>query len=82
MHIQEKTLTDIEFHTVLSQMSAHCVTHLGNEKALQTVPFSDKEALLTALLLTNDYLASFDNDNRIPNHGFEPITREIQLLKI
>ncbi len=82
MHIQQKTLTDIEFHTVLSQMSAHCITHLGTEKALQTAPFSNKEDLLTALQLTNDYLGSFDNDNRIPNHGFEPITREIQLLKI
>ncbi len=82
MHIQEKTLTDIEFHTVLNQMSSYCMTHLGTEKALQTAPFANKEVLLKALLLTNDYLSSFDNDNRIPNHGFEPITREIQLLKI
>jgi DNA mismatch repair protein MutS2 len=58
------------------------MTHLGTEKALQTAPFANKEVLLKALLLTNDYLSSFDNDNRIPNHGFEPITREIQLLKI
>ncbi|OBX26527.1 DNA mismatch repair protein MutS2 [Gelidibacter algens] len=82
MHIQEKTLIDIEFHTVLNQMSSYCITHLGTEKALQTAPFANKEVLLKALLLTNDYLSSFDNDNRIPNHGFEPITREIQLLKI
>lgn len=82
MHIHEKTLKDIEFHTVLNQMAAHCITHLGKEKALQITPLSNKEALLTALMLTNDYLASFDNDNRIPNHGFEPITKEFQLLKI
>ncbi|TXE06022.1 DNA mismatch repair protein MutS [Gelidibacter salicanalis] len=82
MHIQEKTLKDIEFYTVLDQMAAHCLTHLGTEKALQTVPYSKKHELLNALALTNDYLASFDNDNRIPNHGFEPITNEIKLLKI
>ncbi|WP_299391255.1 DNA mismatch repair protein MutS [uncultured Gelidibacter sp.] len=82
MHIHEKTLKDIEFYTVLDQMAAHCITHLGTEKALQVTPYSKKEDLLTALALTNDYLASFENDNRIPNHGFEPITNEIKLLKI
>ena len=82
MHIQEKTLKDIEFYSVLDQMSAFCITHLGTESALKTTPISTKEDLLIALGLTNDYLASFENDNRIPNHGFEPITKEIQLLKI
>ncbi|MEO9077416.1 MAG: DNA mismatch repair protein MutS [Gelidibacter sp.] len=82
MHIQEKTLKDIEFHKVLDQMSANCMTHLGTEKALASAPFSNKEDLIVALHLTNDYLASFENDNRIPNHGFEPITNEIQLLKL
>ncbi len=82
MHIQEKTLKDIEFYTVLDQMSDNCLTHLGTERALGSSPFSKKEDLLIALQLTNDYLSSFENDNRIPNHGFEPITKEIQLLKI
>ena len=82
MHIQEKTLKDIEFYTVLDQMSAYCMTHLGTERALGSLPFSKKEDLLIALQLTNDYLSSFENDNRIPNHGFEPITKEIQYLKI
>ncbi|WP_027126367.1 endonuclease MutS2 [Gelidibacter mesophilus] len=82
MHINEKTLKDIEFHTVLSQMATYCITHLGTEKALLTAPYSKKEDLQNALQLTNDFLASFENDNRIPNHGFEPITKELQLLKI
>ena len=82
MHIQEKTLKDIEFYTVLSQMAAYCITHLGTEKALAIAPLPKKEAILSALHLTNEYLASFENDNRIPNHGFEPITKEIQLLRI
>jgi len=30
----------------------------------------------------NEYVSSFYNDNRIPNHGFEPITKEIKLLHI
>lgn len=82
MHIQDKTLKDIEFHTVLNQVAEHCKTHLGTEKALKMIPFHKKEEVINALKLTNDFLASFDNDNRIPSHGFEPITREIQFLKI
>ena len=82
IHIQEKTLQDLEFSTVLQQVSTHCITVLGNEKALQITPFKTKETLLNNLQLTNEYLSSFYNNNRIPNHGFDAITKEIKLLHI
>ncbi|MDX1272166.1 endonuclease MutS2 [Bizionia paragorgiae] len=80
--IHEKTLQDLEFSTVLEQVSEHCVTHLGHLKTLEITPFKNKEQLLKELQLTNEYVSSFYNDNRIPNHGFDTITKEIQLLKI
>ena len=82
IHIHEKTLQDLEFQTVLKQVSEHCVTPLGNEKALQISPYKTKEELLISLKLTNEYLSSFYNDNRIPNHGFDTITKELKLLRI
>ncbi len=82
INIHEKTLQDLEFQTVLHQVSEYCVTNLGNLKALEIKPFDEKEELLIALQLTNEYVSSFDNDNRIPNHGFDPITKELQLLRI
>jgi DNA mismatch repair protein MutS2 len=82
IHIHDKTLKDLEFHTVLQQVSDHCITPLGNEKALQISPFKTKEELLIALQLTNEYVSSFDNDNRIPNHRFDAITKELKLLRI
>ena len=82
IHIQEKTLKDIEFYTVLQQVSELCVTHLGTEQVLKLTPYGDEETLIQLLHYTNEYLASLQNENRIPNHGFEPITKEIQLLKI
>ena len=82
IHIHEKTLQDIEFNKVLNQVSEYCVTALGTEQVLSILPFSSKELVLAALQYTNEYVSSFDNDNRIPNHGFEPITRELQYLKI
>ncbi len=82
IHIHEKTLQDLEFSVVLQQVSELCVTPLGNEKALQISPYKTKEELLVSLQLTNEYLSSFYNDNRIPNHGFDTITKELKLLRI
>ena len=82
IHIHEKTLQDLEFSTVLQQVSELCITPLGNAKALEITPYKTKEELLLALQLVNEYLASFYNDNRIPNHGFDTISKELKLLKI
>jgi DNA mismatch repair protein MutS2 len=82
INIHEKTLQDLEFSTVLQQVSEHCITALGKEKALDITPYNNKETLLLSLQLTHEYVSSFYNDNRIPNHGFDPITKELQLLNI
>jgi len=82
INIHDKTLQDIEFYTVLQQVSELCITDLGRIEVLKIKPFSTKEHVLESLQFTNEYVSSFYNDNRIPNHGFEPITKEIKLLKI
>lgn len=82
INIHQKTLQDLEFATVLKQVSEYCITALGNEAALSISPYKDKETLLFSLQLTNEYISSFYNDNRIPNHGFDPITKELKLLNI
>jgi DNA mismatch repair protein MutS2 len=80
--IHNKTLEDIEFFSVLNQVSEYSITALGKSEVLSIKPLSNKESLLNALLLTNEYLSSFDNDNRIPNHGFESINHELKMLHI
>lgn len=82
IHIHEKTLQDVEFYTVLQQVSELCITDLGRVESLEIKPLSTKENVVKSLDFTNEYVSSFYNDNRIPNHGFEPITKEIKLLKI
>ncbi len=81
-NIHPKTLQDLEFPTVLSQIALRCNTELGKEDALTIKPFKDREELMNALGQTSEYLASFSNDNRIPNHGFDQINSELGLLKI
>lgn len=80
--INEKTLKDLEFNTILQTISERCNTELGSEKALQIQPFNNKEELLAELDYTNEYLASFSNNNALPNHGFETITNDLKLLAI
>lgn len=80
--ITEKTLQDLQFPIVLEAIAAICNTPIGKEKAIQIVPFKDKDKLMSALFCTSEYLSSFQNNNAIPNHGFEPISNEIKFLGI
>ncbi len=80
--IQQKTLQDLEFPTVLQQLASRCNTELGKEAALAIAPLTDRDAILLALGHTSEYLSSLISENRIPNHGFDTINGELQLLKI
>jgi len=80
--IPHKTLKDLEFSTVLNQVSDYCITQLGKEKVLEIKPYQDKKTLLLGLRLTDEYLSSFINNNRIPNHAFDTISKELKLLQI
>ncbi|WPO77956.1 endonuclease MutS2 [Flavobacterium sp. KACC 22761] len=80
--ITEKTLQDLQFPTVLETISEGCNTDIGKEKALQIKPFRDKEELMQSLMQTSEYVSSFQNNNAIPNHGFDAITYEIKFLAI
>ncbi|MFV0540530.1 MAG: endonuclease MutS2 [Aestuariibaculum sp.] len=82
INIHDKTLQDLEFSTVLQQVAQHCITPLGQNEALKITPYRSKEVLLTSLYHTNEYVSSFYNENKIPNHGFDTIEKEIKLLRI
>mgnify|MGYP001818070454 CR=1 FL=1 len=82
INIHNKTLKDLEFNTVLQQVSELCITPLGHSKALEILPINIKEDLILSLMFVNEYLASFYNDNRIPNHGFDDINKELKLIRI
>jgi len=82
INIHSKTLADLEFPTVLTQVSELCVTQLGKSAVENISPFSQPEAATHALQETNEFVASFANENRIPNHGFSEINKELKLLKV
>ncbi len=81
-NISKKTLNDLEFNTILNSIANYCNTNLGKDAVLQIEPITNKIDLLQQLHQTNEYLASFENENKIPNHHFEEITNEIHILSI
>lgn len=82
MSISSKTLQDLEFTTVLEQTAEYCISDLGKQNTVEIKPISNKRKLFFELNLVNEYVSSFENENRIPNHYFEDITEEIKRLAI
>ena len=82
IRIDKKTLEDLEFPSVLQQVSDFCITEPGKEKALSISPFMSSEEIKPELHRVKEFVASLTGDNGIPNHGFEPIFKELQLLDI
>ena len=82
INISRKTLDDLEFDTVVAQVAAYNITSLGRAEINKLQPFNTKEETTDALKLVHEFVSSFENDNRIPNHGFEDITEELKLLRI
>ncbi|WP_310991911.1 endonuclease MutS2 [Aequorivita marina] len=80
--IDNKTLDDLEFPSVLRQVSEFCVTEPGQERVLQIAPFQSFSEISPELYRVKEFTASFSGDNRIPNHGFDPVFRELRLLDI
>lgn len=80
--IHSKTLQDLEFSIILESISTHCTSEKGKELISTIVPFANKPDLEVALAQVNEYLGSLVSENRIPNHYFDDIDKELKLLKI
>ncbi len=80
--INSKTLQDLEFPSVLKQISNFCISEAGKETVLAIQPFKDITEVEAELDKTTEFKFSFEGDMPIPNHGFEPIFRELRLFEI
>jgi DNA mismatch repair protein MutS2 len=81
-NISGKTLQDLEFSTVLQHVSEHCISGLGKERVREIQPIISRKQLFIELHLVNEYLSSFQSENRVPNHGFDNVTESVKRLKI
>jgi len=81
-YISDKTLEDLEFNEVLDSIKQYAKTDLGRLAIENVRPISNKTDLILQLNYVNEYLATFQSENKIPNHEFEAITNAIHLLGI
>ncbi len=80
--IHPKTLADLEFHTVCSQVSALCITEKGKLKTLKLQPQRSFKKTLFVLDQTQEYINSDTHETPIPNHGFDALDHELKMLSI
>lgn len=80
--ITEKTLRDLEFHQVLEKVKAHAISDLGSAEIERIRPFSNIDTCINALQKVSEYLSSFENNNKIPNHSFYDSSKAFHLLEI
>ena len=80
--IPKKTLEDLEYFEVLRQCSGFAITPLGKEACLAIHPVTDENQLVDDLNAVSEFRSSFENENRIPNHGIEPLISIFSLLSI
>lgn len=80
--ISDKTLQDLEFETILDRIKEYCISELGRKQVLQIKPIDRILTLKEELQQVNEYLASFINENSIPSHYFDEVSKEIHLLGI
>lgn len=80
--ITQNTLKDLEFDQVLDQIATYSISNLGKAAVLNLKPITSEKLLLNRLNEVNEYLSSYQNNNRIPNHYFEEINKELNFLQI
>jgi len=81
-HIPKKTLIDLEYQEVLRQCANFAITPLGKSAIRALEPEIGIDLILKDLQAVSEFRASFENENRIPNHGFESMSEAFSLLKI
>ena len=81
-YLPKKTLEDLEFFEVTEQIADFAITPMGKASCIALEPMAEQDTMLKELHSVSEYLASFDNDNRIPNHGFEDLSPAFKLLRI
>ena len=81
-YIPQKTLEDLEYYEVLQQVAVFAITEIGTQACLDQKPMPKGDLLHNQLKAVSEFRSSFENDNRIPNHGFEDLHKAIQMLQI
>ena len=81
MYINKEDLSELEFPTLLSEISPFAYSPKTREKILQLRPMEIDEAEVS-LKKTAEYLSSFESANAVPFDEYEDIESELKLMLI
>ncbi len=82
VQVSTGTLKDLEFDSIRKLCAEYCITPLGHAAVMGISPMTLVSDVAHALNKVNEYLSSFDNDNTIPNHGFEDINKALKMMSV
>lgn len=82
MQISKQSQKDLEFPKILQAVSDYAFNERTKELILNLEAYEDKEDLTRDLNTTNEYLASFESDNRIPFSEFYYMSDYLPHLEI
>jgi DNA mismatch repair protein MutS2 len=82
LRITDKNKIDLGFDKIIAEIALLCNTYHGELLVQQLSTDFTQDSLLHALKTTHEFLGSFSSQNHLPNHGFESIDKDLQLLKI
>ncbi|MFV0304614.1 MAG: endonuclease MutS2 [Moheibacter sp.] len=82
MQVSKQTLRDLEFPKILEKVSAYAFNERTALRIVNLIPYTDYNALIQDLDTTNEYLSSFENENKIPFSEFYYMTDYLSHLEI
>lgn len=80
--MQQKILYKLEFDKILIQLAHYTSSDVGKKKALELVPYHDRELVIHALAQTKDAVELLRLKGGIPPIGLKDVSQHIKRLEI
>ena len=82
MNIPDKTLEDLEFHTVLAEIEKYAKTDRVKRVIQKTRPLSSQKAINFRLNATNEFLSGLQGENRFPFGDYSDVREDLERLEV
>ena len=80
--IHPKALLDLEFDQILQDIAIYARSDSAKAQVLNIIPHTDRDTIINALNMTNEYLISLESDNPLPHHHIKPFETALKKLTV
>ena len=82
MNIPEKTIEDLEFQKVLSEIEKYAKTDRVKRVIQKIRPLESFDAVMFRLKATNEFLSGLQGENRFPFGDYDDIREDLEKLEV